>query len=218
MSRILMTHKESTLVETSFLKHIDLINTVVAQASPELVKRPPITVFNKKVNQPRDVGFFSDESKGYFYSGQVMESKPMTPEMKNLLQILNEHYGAEYNGFLVNRYQDGQDRVGAHSDSEAGLDPKSGVVAISWGAERIFRIREKVPGKTGKILKDVITRHGFAIQMRGSDFQKNLTHEIVAEARVTKERISITARKHDLLEEAKQFEAHRKKDLKRKRE
>ena len=184
------------LVEYSFEKNTHLLSLIAEQARPHLTQRD-ITVFNKECKQPRLDGFFSDDSIGYFFSNSVARSNPMTPEMKRMLEIVNEKLGgAEFNGLLINLYRDGSDCVGAHSDAEKGLDPTSGVISISIGSERKFRVRRKVPKQAGVIMHDVYTRNMFGLQMRGPNFQKNYTHEIVAEKGVMAERISITARRH----------------------
>ena len=36
----------------------------------KLIKKPEILMYGRIVHQKRDVGFFSDESKGYYYSGK----------------------------------------------------------------------------------------------------------------------------------------------------
>jgi hypothetical protein len=41
----------------------------VADIEDKLDIRPPVKIFDKIVNQRRDVGFFSDKSIGYQYSG-----------------------------------------------------------------------------------------------------------------------------------------------------
>ena len=217
-TQILHEQPGAQLVETSFREHLPLIDEAVAQAKPLLISRPKIEVYNREVEQPRDVGFFSDESRGYFYSRRVMHAQPLTPALKEILALINAKFDAEFNGLLVNRYNNGKDSVGAHADSEAALDPKSGVVAITWGAERKFRIRGKTPGKAGPILKDVKTRHGYALQMKGERFQKDLTHEVVAEAKIQGERVSITARRHVPADEEKLFAAYEKRAQKRARE
>ena len=57
--------------------------------------------------------------------------------MESLLDIINKTLHSDFNGILVNKYMNGNDYIGAHSDDESGLD-KVGVVSISYGAERIF--------------------------------------------------------------------------------
>ena len=63
-----------------------------------------------------------------------------------LLNLVNELFGSGFNAILINRYKDGEDKIGAHSDDEKYLDTNAGVVSISYQkkeASRKFRIREK---------------------------------------------------------------------------
>lgn len=214
--RIVWEAEGAQLLEYSFEEHADLLYQIAGQARPYLTQRN-VMVFNKKCKQPRLDGFFSDDSIGYFFANTLARSNPMTPEMKQMLGIVNEKLGgAGFNGFLINLYRDGSDRVGAHSDAEKGLDPTSGVISISIGSERKFRVRRKVPKQAGVIVHDVYTRNMFGLQMRGRDFQKNFKHEIVAEKGVVAERISITARRHIPEDEQKLLRAYEQR-MQRKR-
>jgi alkylated DNA repair dioxygenase AlkB len=100
-------------------------------------------------------------------------------------------YGAEFNGILVNRYTCGSDYISAHSDDESKLD-KVGVVSVSYGAMRTFRVRDK---KTKKIMIDVPMISGKLLHM-GGNFQLEFTHEIPAEKKVYEVRYSFTFRRH----------------------
>ena len=62
----------------------------VEDVKTKLKVRPEIKVFGKICHQNRDVGFFSDESTGYKYSGYIAESIPLTSALKTLLDIVNE--------------------------------------------------------------------------------------------------------------------------------
>lgn len=157
-----------------------------------LDKKPSIKLYGKIIAQPRNVGFFSDVSKGYKYSNVVSKAKKMTPELTALLNYTNRVLGASYNGILVNQYESGNDYISKHSDDERGLDPKVGVVSMSLGAVRTFRIRDKA---TNKIVCNVPTLEDSMIQMAGN-FQNEFTHEIPKEKRVPGERISFTFRYH----------------------
>lgn len=152
--------------------------------------RPEIKVFGKTCNQHRNVGFFSDESIGYKYSNQLSKSKPLTPALNKLIQIVNKEFKGNFNGILVNEYIDGKDTIGEHSDDEKGLGI-AGVIGISIGATRKFRIRNK---KT-KEKTDILMTDGMILQM-GGDFQKEFTHEIPREAKVKESRLSFTFRNH----------------------
>ena len=97
----------------------------------QLIVNPKIIVYGKPGIQHRSVGFFSDESIGYKYSKSI----PMTRALSELLLLVNREFSAEFNGILINRYANGEDYIGAHSDDEASLD-RNGVIAISVGAIR----------------------------------------------------------------------------------
>ena len=141
----------------------------------KLETRPKIIVYGKECRQQRNVGFFSDSSLGYSYSRQMMSSQPTTPFLRSKLDQVNVRLGTAFNGILVNEYPDGNSNIGAHSDDESGLDRKTrSVAAISYGAERIFRIRDK---KTKKIVLDLETPPLSMLVMSGT-FQDKYMHEI----------------------------------------
>lgn len=154
--------------------------------------RPTIVVYGRVAQQNRSVSFFSDESIGYRYSNQLAKSKPLTESLKALLCYINELFSAEFNGILINKYENGEESIGKHSDDEKALDKTAGVVAISVGSVRKFRIRNK---QTGDLVMDVPTESCKIIQMWG-DFQKEFTHEIPVEKKVKGTRYSFTFRKH----------------------
>lgn len=74
--------------------------------------KPPIKIFDKIVNQRRDVGFFSSTSIGYYFSGQLAKSKPMNTSLNMLLEAINKMFGSEFNGILINRYNSGDEYIG----------------------------------------------------------------------------------------------------------
>lgn len=174
--------------------------------------RPPIMIFGQSISQPRDVGFFSDSSEGYYYSGQLMVSQPLTDPTVRLLSAMNSYLLKNFNGILVNCYHDGDDKIGAHSDNEDGLDKNRKMVAgIAFGAVRNFRIRYKndspsdmvVSSSVDKrshnstIVADISHEEGMLLVM-GGDFQSEFTHEIpaVSTNKVNTARISLTFRQH----------------------
>lgn len=186
---ILITYELSKILPNEEDK--DLIKRCIEEIKDNLEIRPEIKIYGRKLNQNRDIGFYSDESKGYQYSGTIAKSKPLTENLKYLLEGINKYFESEYNGILINCYNDGTQSIGKHSDDEKFLD-KTGVIAISYGATRKFRIRDK---QTGKIVKDLYTHSNQVIHMSG-DFQKEFTHEIPVEKKVLSTRYSLTFRKH----------------------
>ena len=184
--------------DTSFLNvyvcedYSELIKKCIEEVKDELLVKPPIQLYGKTVYQQRSIGFFSNKSIGYYYSGQLAKSKPLQPNIKHLMDIINARFNTQYNGILVNKYDDGNNYISDHSDDETNLD-KEGVIAISYGAVRKFRIRDKI---TKKIIMDIPTTSNSIIHM-GGDFQKEFTHGIPVEKKVTGERYSLTFRKHN---------------------
>lgn len=157
----------------------------------ELDHHPKIFVFGRECHQNRDVRFFSDESKGYTYSGVLTKSHKLTPELKEILKTINSTFKDTFNGILINRYADGTEYIGAHRDNEASLG-NSGVVGLVFGATRKLRIRDY---KTKRIVADLEIPDGYVYHM-DSVFNQEFTHEIPQEKRVSGSRTSLTFRTH----------------------
>lgn len=181
----LNTYKLDPITAQKFDECISVVNG-------ELIAHPPITVYGKECYPSRETLFYSDSSIGYKYSNRLMSSLPMHQCMHELLLIINNLFKFDYNGILVNKYRDGNDSIGKHSDDEDALVSDIGVIALSAGAVRKFRIRDK---KTGAIVIDVPTEPYTIIQMAG-EFQKEFTHEVPVEKKIKESRISFTFRKH----------------------
>ena len=182
---------ERSVLATMPFENTQLLDRCVEEVEPLLEVRPEIIVFGKKCNQNRNVGFFSDESVGYSYSRQLMVSVPLTDNLKELLSFINTHFNSNFNGILVNKYCSGNDYIGAHSDDEKELGC-NGVVGVSYGATRKFRIRNK---SDKKITMDIpLVSH--SIVHMGGDFQKEFTHEIPVEKKIKEPRVSFTFRYH----------------------
>ena len=67
--------------ESSFLnvypfeEYCELIKNCIDEVKDELLTNPPIYIYGKTVYQQRSIGFFSNTSIGYYYSGQLAKSK-----------------------------------------------------------------------------------------------------------------------------------------------
>ena len=173
-----------------------LIEDCVQECKDDLEIKPPLgSMYGRQVRQNRDVAFFSDTSTGYAFSKQVAKSKPLSakPSMNTLLTKVNARYNASFNGILVNRYVGGDNFISAHSDSLDGVDAHAGVVAISYGQPRIFRLRDK---ESKQIVFNTTTEHATALIMAGDEFQQILTHEVPKQKKLDGTRYSFTFRCH----------------------
>lgn len=171
---------------------MERLPTLMEETDPLLDHHPAITIYGRVVHQRRSVSFFSDTSVGYRYSGQLARSKPLTDDLRTFLGVINEQFDAEFNGILINKYDGGEENIGKHSDDEKALDRTAGVVSVSVGASRTFRIRNK---QTGAIVANLPTQPNTILQMWG-DFQREFTHEIPVEKKVHGVRYSLTFRRH----------------------
>ena len=193
MIRVFENTEITAFLDKGIFINKELLQNCITDVESQLEVRPEIIIFGKICKQRRNVGFFSNKSIGYTYSKKMMESLPLSTHMSELLQTINTLIGADFNGILVNKYIDGNDYISAHSDDELGLD-KIGVVSISYGAERIFRIRHK---ESKNIIYDEITTN-YSILHMGGNFQKLYTHEIPIQKKIKESRISFTFRKHNI--------------------
>jgi alkylated DNA repair dioxygenase AlkB len=155
-----------------------------------LISNPQFKIGGKSATMHRSIGFFSDESEGYRYSRQIAVSQRLTETLKMTLNQINDVFKADFNGILINVYHTGDDYIGAHSDDETSLS-NVGVVAVSLGATRTFRVRNI----RTKERFDFPLEDGQLLWMAG-DFQSEFTHEVPVSKRVQEKRISLTFRKH----------------------
>jgi alkylated DNA repair dioxygenase AlkB len=177
-----------------------LIEQAVVEVDEKLETDPKFKMFNRECTQHRNVGFFSDVVTTYKYSGRDHRAKPMTFMLQAILSQVNLLLGSDFNSILINKYKDGNDYISAHSDDEKTIDQRHGVISISSGSSRIFRIRDKV---TKQIVADIPTRSDEILQMcaslpDGRSFQKTYTHEVPANKAITEPRYSLTFRKFNI--------------------
>ncbi|KAF8789499.1 DNA oxidative demethylase ALKBH2 like protein [Argiope bruennichi] len=108
----------------------------------EIVYLPPkscqVTIKNKSFNVSRKVAAYGDDNVTYTFSGTDYETRPWTKTLMYLKNVAFELTGESYNFVLVNRYKDGNDKIGFHKDDEIDLKPNSCIVSFSFGAERKF--------------------------------------------------------------------------------
>jgi alkylated DNA repair dioxygenase AlkB len=158
----------------------------------ELVKNS-IEEAKDKLNKTmsRSVGFFSDTVTGFYRYGPIKltEIQTLTPSLSSLLNDANDQFATDFNGILVNEYKTGANYIEKHRDSRN--HPDVGVVIISYGATRNFRIYDKYG--TVKVL-DVPLIENQAIHM-GGDFQLEFMHDVEPDKNITETRYSLSYHK-----------------------
>ena len=168
-------------------------------AKEHIPRHHAIIIGGKQCYPKRNTKFYTlttdekeqDAVMGYNYSNSAAPAYPLPTFLKDLCDQVNVHFPHAYNGVLVNVYNDGSDYIGVHSDKEV-LGSTGGVVSLSLGQTRTFRIKNKLSKKK---VKDVELTHGDICWMAG-DFQEQFTHEIPKQLRRKGLRVSLTFRHH----------------------
>ena len=145
---------------------------------------------NLSVHRFRKVGFFSDEiKKPYLYGKmEITKTKILTPSLKILLDMINEIFETDYNGILVNEYENGNYYIEKHRDSKN--HPKNGVLIISYGATRTFRIFDDQNNIT-----EIPLIQGQVLHM-SEKFQTEFEHDLKLEPEIKNKRYSLSFHKY----------------------
>ena len=153
-------------------------------------QRDNIMMFGKEVQIPRYQKLYGNKVE-YRYSGKNLISAPIeNPVLQSCLDWVNDYEpDINYNGMLVNWYQNGQHYMGLHSDDERDLVQHAPIFSFSFGAERVFRISHKQ--NSDKI--DVVLKHGSLLVM-GGDMQQEFKHALPKSAKCKSPRINLTIR------------------------
>ncbi|MFC3285374.1 alpha-ketoglutarate-dependent dioxygenase AlkB family protein [Litchfieldella rifensis] len=109
-------------------------------------QRPSLRLYGRDHSIPRRQVWMGDPHTRYRYSGQEFQPIPWHPSVEGLrlhIEALLEEKGSpvRFNSVLLNRYADGNERMGWHSDDEPELGPDPLIAAVSLGVERPLRMR-----------------------------------------------------------------------------
>lgn len=148
-----------------------------------------ITLFGRKVMQPRLVAWYGEPDAFYSYSGLSLKPNPWHPLLKELKHRIEAQTGHWFNSVLANAYRDGKDSMGWHRDDEKELGPRPLIASLSLGGERRFLLREERQKSVGLTLE-----HGSLLVMRG-ECQRKFQHSLPKTRRQAGLRINLTYRK-----------------------
>lgn len=149
-----------------------------------------IRMFGRMVDSPRLSSWIGDPGASYVYSGIRFPPRPWHPALLQLRRELQSELGVDFNSVLANRYRDGRDAMGWHSDNERELGPCPVIVSVSLGAIRRFTFKHRrEPDR--KLTLDL--PNGSLLVMRG-DTQSNYRHALPRTARAVSDRINLTFR------------------------
>jgi alkylated DNA repair dioxygenase AlkB len=149
-----------------------------------------IRLFGRQVDSPRLSCWMGDPRARYRYSGSDFLPHPWHPELLALAERLQAELGETFNSVLANRYRDGRDSMGWHSDDEPELGPRPVIASLSLGATRRFVLKHR---RDPALKAELALDHGSLLVMAG-DTQRHYRHALPRTARPTGERINLTFR------------------------
>ncbi|WP_372612449.1 alpha-ketoglutarate-dependent dioxygenase AlkB [Halomonas sp.] len=156
--------------------------------------RPILRLYGREHPIPRHQVWMGDPEARYRYSGQDFVPESWHPEVSRIrdaviTRLALSGISAGFNSVLLNRYADGDERMGWHSDDEPELGPDPLIAAVSLGTERPLRFRWKSRGAEPF---NVWLPHDSLLLM-GPGVQQRLQHALLPR-RLPGLRISLTFR------------------------
>ena len=125
-----------------------------------------VKVFGKTYPIPRKQSAYGDEGVQYKYSGTTVPALPWSPALLRLRSCLEQETGVRYNFVLVNRYKDGNDKMGDHKDDEKELDPNTPIASLTFGAERDFIFKHQDKKELGIEDVKIVLENGMLLLMK----------------------------------------------------
>jgi alkylated DNA repair dioxygenase AlkB len=152
-----------------------------------------LRLYGREVEVPRRVAWCGDSGLNYRYTGTDHPCTGWLPELLPLRERLRVEDGIDCNLVLINRYRDGRDYMGWHSDAERGHQPL--IASVSLGATRRFLVRPADCAATGPDERTVRKswslelQHGSLLLMDGRQ-----PHSLPRTRRPVGQRINLTFR------------------------
>lgn len=149
-----------------------------------------IKVFGKVYDQPRLTALYANNKKPYSYSNITMHPHLFDQKMRYIKQQVDKASGLEFTTCLLNLYRNGQDSNGWHADDEKELGTNPPIASVSFGQQRVFKMRRK---NNHKEKFELELPHGSLLLMLGTT-QTYWQHQIPKTQKKILERINLTFR------------------------
>lgn len=150
-----------------------------------------ITIFGKKILQPRLTSLYGNDGKSYGYSNIVMQPHQLNSTLAFIKDEIENTINEHFTTVLLNLYRNEKDSNGWHADNEKELGRDPIIASLSLGEERVFQIKHN----TNKEAKQSITlQHGSLLVMKNGA-QIHYKHQIPKATKPKNPRINLTFRK-----------------------
>ena len=149
-----------------------------------------ITVFGKNHKQPRLTALYANNKEPYSYSNITMIPHIFSKELLDIKSKVETIVNTNFTTCLLNLYRTGQDSNGWHADNEKELGKNPIIASVSFGAERLFKLKHR---QDNTLKKDLILENGSLLIMKG-ETQHHWLHQIPKTKKEVGKRINLTFR------------------------
>ena len=149
-----------------------------------------ITIFGKKIAQPRLTCLFGNEGKPYSYSGITMHPNPWNPTLVYIKEKIEAIAQQHFTTALANLYRNEKDSNGWHADNEKELGRNPIIASVSFGEVRKFQLKHN-NNPDAKLTLNL--SHGSLLLMKEGS-QIHYKHQIPKATQSKKDRINLTFR------------------------
>lgn len=197
--KLFLLYYKSFIPKQISQKMFDLFESTIVYNSSEKSK---IKIFGEEHEIPRKQVAYGEDGTFYNFSGIKVSAISWNQNNKlcNTLRILKamliKQFGYDFNFVLINRYADGNDYIGFHTDDEKDLSLNSPIVGITFGAERDFQFKNIATGQNYNFK----TKNGSLVLHDGSCIVMHYPtnnywkHSVPKRLKVKSPRISLTFR------------------------
>lgn len=149
-----------------------------------------ITIFGKKILQPRLTCLFGNEGKPYSYSGLTMQPHPWNSTIMHIKNEVEANCNENFTTVLANLYRNEKDSNGWHADNERELGRNPIIASVSFGEERKFQLKHI---SDNNIKLSLNLTHGSLLLMKEGS-QIHYKHQIPKASQPKNNRINLTFR------------------------
>jgi alkylated DNA repair dioxygenase AlkB len=175
--------------DAAFLSAADAAVAARALVDSLAWEQRTILLFGREIVQPRLIAWAG--SLPYRYSGQTLEPRAAPAVLERLWRRVDEVTDHQFNHVLVNRYRDGSDSMGWHSDDEPELGPDPPVASLSLGETRRFVLQ----ARRGRSRARSLDLTSGSLLFRGGPCQHRYRHAVPKQRSIQGERINLTFRR-----------------------
>lgn len=154
-------------------------------------KQEQISFYGKTYPVPRKTAWYGYEGFDYSYSGIKCTTEIWTKELLEIKTAIEKiTHSEDFTSVLLNLYNDGNDKMGWHSDDEKELGINPTIASLSIGETRRFDLKHK---QNKDLNYKFELTSGSLLIMRGA-LQHHWVHQIPVQKKVKNPRINLTFR------------------------